>query len=146
MTQELNFQVLFEALPHLVLVLSRGPDFIMVAANEGRLRGTNTRREDCIGRSIFEVFGNNPDELSEFGTGVLRASLERVMRTRRPDRMAITKYDIPRPTGEGAASRCVTGAPSIHQYSMTEERSSTSFTRPKMSPSRSSSSNAPIPT
>ena len=101
MTQELNFQLLFEALPHLVLVLSRGPDFIMLAANEGRLRGTNTRREDCIGRSIFEVFGNNPDELSEFGPGVLRASLERVMRTRRPDRMAITKYDIPRPIGEG---------------------------------------------
>ncbi len=101
MTQELNFQVLFEALPHLVLVLSRGPDFIMLAANEGRLRGTNTRREDCIGRSIFEVFGNNPDERSEFGTGVLRASLERVVRTREPDRMAITKYDIPRPASEG---------------------------------------------
>lgn len=56
MKQELNFQTLFEALPHLVLVLSTGPEFIMLAANEGRLRGTNTRREDCIGRSIFEVF------------------------------------------------------------------------------------------
>ena len=88
MAQELNFQVWFDALPHLVLVLSRGPDFIMLAANEGRLRGTNTRREECIGHSVFEVFGNNPDELSDFGTGVLRASLERVMRTREPDRMA----------------------------------------------------------
>ena len=101
MSQDPNFQLLFEALPHLVLVLTPGPDFIMVAANEGRLRGTNTRREDCIGRSIFEVFGRNPDGQSEFGAGVLRASLERVVQTGRPDRMAITKYDIPRPASEG---------------------------------------------
>lgn len=101
MSQDPNFQLLFEALPHLVLVLTPGPDFIMVAANEGRVRGTNTRREDCIGRSIFEVFGRNPDGQSEFGAGVLRASLERVVQTGRPDRMAITKYDIPRPASEG---------------------------------------------
>lgn len=101
MSQGPNFQLLFEALPHLVLVLTPGPDFIMVAANEGRLRGTNTRREDCIGRSIFEVFARNPDGQSEFGAGVLRASLERVVQTGRPDRMAITKYDIPRPASEG---------------------------------------------
>lgn len=101
MSQDPNFQLLFEALPHLVLVLTPGPDFIMVAANEGRLRGTNTRREDCIGRSIFEVFGRNPDGQSEFGAGVLRASLERVVQTGKPDRMAITKYDIPRPASEG---------------------------------------------
>lgn len=101
MSQDPNFQLLFEALPHLVLVLTPGPDFIMVAANEGRLRGTNTRREDCIGRSIFEVFARNPDGQSEFGAGVLRASLERVVQTGKPDRMAITKYDIPRPASEG---------------------------------------------
>ena len=101
MSRDPNFQLLFEALPHLVLVLTPGPDFIMVAANEGRLRGTNTRREDCIGRSVFEVFGRNPDGQSEFGAGVLRASLERVVQTGRPDRMAITKYDIPRPASEG---------------------------------------------
>ncbi|ONN70196.1 hybrid sensor histidine kinase/response regulator [Pseudomonas oryzihabitans] len=101
MSQDPNFQLLFEALPHLVLVLTPGPNFIMVAANEGRVRGTNTRREDCIGRSIFEVFGRNPDGQSEFGAGVLRASLERVVQTGKPDRMAITKYDIPRPANEG---------------------------------------------
>jgi len=101
MPQDPDFQLLFERLPHLVLVLAPGPDFIMVAANEGRLRGTNTRREDCIGRSIFEVFGRNPDGKSEFGAGVLRASFERVIQSREPDRMAVTQYDIPRPDSEG---------------------------------------------
>ncbi len=101
MKQALDYQTLFESLPHLVLVLSADPDFIMLAANENRLKGTNTRREDCIGRPLFEVFGRNPDEKSEFGAGVLRASLERVVRTGAPDRMAITKYDIPRPASQG---------------------------------------------
>lgn len=101
MSQAPDFRLCFEALPQMVLVLSPGPDYIMVAANEGRFQGTNTRREDCIGRSVFEVFGRNPDEQDEFGTGVLRASLERVMQTRKPDHMAITKYDIPRPASDG---------------------------------------------
>ncbi|WP_278441343.1 hybrid sensor histidine kinase/response regulator [Pseudomonas oryzihabitans] len=101
MNQDPDFKLLFDALPHQLLVLTPGPDFIMVAANEARLRGTQTRREDCIGRSVFEVFGSNPDDQSAFGAGVLRASLERVMRSREADRMAITRYDIPRPASAG---------------------------------------------
>ncbi|MDQ7911957.1 ATP-binding protein [Pseudomonas sp. 102515] len=101
MNQDPDFKLLFEALPQQILVLTPGPDFIMMAANEARLHGTQTRREDCIGRSVFDVFGSNPDDQSAFGAGVLRASLERVMRTREPDRMAITRYDIPRPARVG---------------------------------------------
>lgn len=73
----------------------------MLAASDARLQATNSTREECIGRSIFEVFGNNPDETAATGAGALRASLERVLQTRSPDRMAITKYDIPRPASEG---------------------------------------------
>ncbi len=101
MNRPLDIKAIFEALPNLNLILSADPDFIMLAASDARLRATNARREDCIGRSIFEVFGNNPDEQSAFGAGALRASLERVLRTRSPDCMAITKYDIPRPAIEG---------------------------------------------
>ena len=101
MNQSLDLKAVFEALPNLNLVLSADPEFIMLAASDARLQATNTTREDCIGRSIFEVFGNNPDETAASGTGVLRASLERVLETRSPDRMATTKYDIPRPASEG---------------------------------------------
>jgi len=101
MNRPLDIKAIFEALPNLNLILSADQDFIMLAASDARLRATNARREDCIGRSIFEVFGNNPDEPSAFGAGALRASLERVLRTRSPDCMAITKYDIPRPAAEG---------------------------------------------
>jgi len=101
MNRTLDLKAIFEALPNLNLILSADPEFIMLAASDARLQATNATREDCIGRSVFEVFGNNPDETAPSGTGVLRASLERVLETRSPDRMAITKYDIPRPASEG---------------------------------------------
>ncbi len=101
MKQELDFKAIFEALPALNLVLSPDPDFIVLAASDAHLRAINKRREDCVGRSIFEVFGKNPDEHEEFGSCALRASLDRVLQTGIPDRMSLIKYDVPRPTPEG---------------------------------------------
>ena len=101
MNQSLNYQAIFEAVPNLHLILAPDPDFTILAASNAQLRATNTRREESIGRPVFDVFRKNPDDPTEFGTGVLRASLERVLRTRSQDRMEITKYDIPRPISEG---------------------------------------------
>jgi len=101
MKQELDFEAIFEALPANNVVLSADPEFIMLAISDARLRATHSRREDCIGRSMFEVFGDNPDAPENFGAGVLRASLERVLQTGVPDRMAVTRYDVPRPASEG---------------------------------------------
>ncbi len=99
--QTLDYQAIFEAVPNLHLILAPDPDFTIVAASDAQLRATNTRREQSIGRPVFEVFSKNPDDPEEFGTGVLRASLERVLRSRVPDQMAITKYDIRRPASAG---------------------------------------------
>jgi signal transduction histidine kinase len=101
MKQELDFKAIFEALPAPNLVLSADPGFITLAISDAHLRAINKRREDCIGRSIFEVFGKNPDEPDEFGSCALRASLDRVLQTGMADRMSIIKYDIPRPESEG---------------------------------------------
>jgi len=101
MTQTLNYQAIFEAVPDPYLILAPDQDFTILAANDARLRATHTRREDSIGRPVFDVFRKNPDDPTEFGTGALRDSLERVVRTRAPDRMAITRYDIPRPAAQG---------------------------------------------
>ncbi|AHL73606.1 histidine kinase [Stutzerimonas stutzeri] len=101
MMQPLNHQAIFQAVPNLHLILAPDPDFTILAASDAQLRATNTRREQSVGRPVFDVFRKNPDDPTEFGTGALRASLERVLRTRSPDGMAITKYDIPRPESEG---------------------------------------------
>jgi signal transduction histidine kinase/ActR/RegA family two-component response regulator len=60
-----------------------------------------TRREEILGRGIFEVFPDNPADLGATGVSNLRASLDRVLHHQVPDTMAVQKYDIRRPPEEG---------------------------------------------
>ena len=94
-----NFARLFAASPEILLVLlPDSPRFTMVAATEARFEATHTTR-DTIGRGLFEVFPDNPDDRGATGTSNLRSSLERVLTTRAPDTMAVQKYDIRGPDG-----------------------------------------------
>ena len=89
-----DFPLLFAESPEVLLVLlPDAPRFAMVAATNARLRATHTTR-DSLGRGLFEVFPDNPDDPEVSGTSNLRASLERVLQTRQPDTMAVQKYDI----------------------------------------------------
>ena len=94
-----DFRQLFEALPALFLVLT--PDFTIVAARDAYLNATKTQRADIIGRNLFAVFPDNPDDPAATGVRNLRISLNRVVRQLRPDSMAVQKYDIRRPEAEG---------------------------------------------
>jgi PAS domain S-box-containing protein len=94
-----DFRALFESAPGLYLVLD--PEFRIVAVSDAYLAGTMTTRETILGRGIFDVFPDNPDDPAATGVGNLRTSLERVRERRVPDTMAVQKYDIPRPEEEG---------------------------------------------
>ncbi|MBI2922667.1 MAG: PAS domain-containing protein [Planctomycetes bacterium] len=94
-----DFRALFESAPGLYLVLT--PDLRIAAVSDAYLRATMTRRETILGRGIFDVFPDNPDDPAATGVSNLRASLERVHRFRKPDAMAVQKYDIRRPEAEG---------------------------------------------
>lgn len=95
----IDFQILFESLPGLYLILA--PDFTIAAVSNDYLNATKTIRKDIIGRGIFDVFPDNPDDPNATGTHNLRASLERVLRYKKADTMAVQKYDILRPESEG---------------------------------------------
>jgi len=95
----IDFRAVFEQCPPLMLLLD--PAFIIAAVTNTYAAATNTRREDIVGRHLFEVFPDNPDDTHADGVGNLRASLLRVMKTGRTDEMAIQKYDIKRPLSEG---------------------------------------------
>lgn len=98
-----NFQLLFESVPGLFLVLL--PDFTITAVSDAYLQATLTRREQIVGRHLFNVFPDNPDDPNADGVANLRRSLERVLETRMPDAMAMQKYDVPRPDGTGFEER-----------------------------------------
>ena len=95
----LDFAALFAAVPGAHLALT--PDFTIVAATDDRLRVTMTTREGTIGRHLFEAFPDNPDDPAADGVRNLTASLNRVLATRRSDRMPVQRYDIRRPPSEG---------------------------------------------
>jgi signal transduction histidine kinase len=94
-----DFRALFESAPGLYLVLD--PQLVIVAASDAYLAATMTDRDDVIGRGLFEVFPDNPDDPSTEGVRNLKASLTRVLRERVPDAMSVQKYDVQRPEAEG---------------------------------------------
>ena len=94
-----DFRALFEAAPNHYLVLS--PDLIIVAASDAYCRATKTDRHRLVGRNVFDMFPDNPADPAATGVSNLRASLARVLQSRRPDAMAAQKHDIRRPESEG---------------------------------------------
>jgi PAS domain S-box-containing protein len=95
-----DFRTLFEAAPGLYLVLS--PDLRIVAVSNAYLQATGTRREDILGRHLFDAFPGHRDDQGSTGVHTLRGSLARVLATRAPDTMAIQKYGSRRLVGERA--------------------------------------------
>lgn len=94
------FRRLFDASPTPFLVLAPdAPDFTIVEVNDAYLAAVMRTREGLLGRGLFEAMPDNPTDPDATGVANLRASLERALATRRPDRMARQKYDIPHPGG-----------------------------------------------
>src|SRR5882757_7145911 len=94
-----DFQALFQSTPGLYLVLA--PDFTIKAVTDAYLQATMTNREDILGRGVFEVFPDNPNDPSATGVRNLRTSLQRVLQDKTSDAMAVQKYDIRKPESEG---------------------------------------------
>src|SRR5438270_500157 len=86
-----DFQALFESEPGLYLVLT--PALTIVAVSAAYLKATMTKREEILGRGLFEVFPDNPDDPTATGVRNLKASLERVLTHRVSDTMAVQKYE-----------------------------------------------------
>ncbi|MER6035673.1 SpoIIE family protein phosphatase [Streptomyces sp. NPDC001835] len=93
MPAEVDHAALFAATPSPYLVL--GPDLVIVDVNRAYLDATGRTRDDLIGQHVFQAFPDNPNDPEADGTRNLNASLHRVLSSRKPDTMALQKYDIP---------------------------------------------------
>jgi PAS domain S-box-containing protein len=94
-----DYERVFNSAPGNYLLLA--PDLTIVGVTDAYLRATMTVRDEILGRHLFEVFPDNPEDPAADGVRNLRASLQRVLEQRRPDRMPLQKYDIRRPQSEG---------------------------------------------
>ena len=133
-------QSTFESLPGLFLVLT--PDLKIISASDAYLNATMTRREDMVGRGVFEVFPDNPEDSEATGTHNVRASFGRVLQNGTADTMAIQKYDIRRPDGTfeeryWSPINCpVFGTDQQIEYLIHRVEDVTEFMRQKTQPSR----------
>jgi diguanylate cyclase (GGDEF)-like protein len=94
-----DFHNFLQSIPDLYLLLN--PKFEIVAVSDAYLHATMVKREEIIGRGIFDIFPDNPNDLKATGVTNLRSSLNRVLKNKAPDAMAVQKYDIRRPAAEG---------------------------------------------
>lgn len=94
-----DLERLFQAAPYCDLILT--PDLRIAAVTDAYLRATMTEREQIVGRGIFEVFPDNPEDPTARGETNLRASLAQVLATKAPHQMAVQRYDVRRPASAG---------------------------------------------
>jgi len=99
MKNNIDYKCLFENMPDLYLLLD--PSLKILDATNAYLHATMAKKEEAVGKSIFEVFPDNPNDATATGISNLNASLERVLKGKCADTMAVQKYDVQRPKSEG---------------------------------------------
>jgi PAS domain S-box-containing protein len=96
-----DFRALFESAPAKFMVLAPdSPRFTIIAASDAYLRATKKRREEIVGRPVFDVFPENPGDPCGAEANS-RSSFERVLQRRIPDAQALQRHDISRLPEEG---------------------------------------------
>lgn len=90
----IDFAALLQASPNPYVVMDR--DLRLVWMNDAYLAATMRKRDDIIGRPMFEAFPSDPDTES---FRLLDSSLKRVLRTAEVDEIALIRYDILSPQG-----------------------------------------------
>ncbi|TGK03784.1 response regulator [Leptospira semungkisensis] len=98
-----DFRLLFESSPGLYLILSS--ELKILAVTDAYLKATLTKREDLLGKGIFEAFTDDPNDPEATGVANLRTSLLRVLEKKDSDTMAVQKYSIQLPESEGGGYR-----------------------------------------
>ncbi|HBZ98626.1 MAG TPA: hybrid sensor histidine kinase/response regulator, partial [Pseudomonas sp.] len=96
-----DLQAIIDGLPGIYLIVAADAEYTMVASSDERLRVTMTRREDVIGKPLFEVFSDHEPEKPSSGAATLRRSLEDVITTGQTQRLSQVRYAIRRPEASG---------------------------------------------
>jgi PAS domain S-box-containing protein len=99
MSDLIDFKSLFDLSPNPYMLVDR--ELRYVAANHAYLRVTASRLEELLGRNLFEVFPNDPDDPNNSSARQLRESFERVLAGRKPDTLALIRYRVPLQTANG---------------------------------------------
>ena len=91
---DIDLAAAFAASPNPYMLLT--PDFRYAGMNQAYLQAVGvTRREDLLGKPLFDVFTAGEGEEAPESVRVLRASFEKVLKTGQPDHIALIRYAMP---------------------------------------------------
>ncbi len=76
-----------------------GSDLHIEMVSDAYLQATFTNRKDLVGQYIFDVFPDTPGAAEANKFKNLRSSLEQVLSTKQPHRMAMQQYNVQRQDG-----------------------------------------------
>ncbi|WP_409522488.1 hypothetical protein [Nitrincola sp. MINF-07-Sa-05] len=93
-----QYKYLFKSSPGKILVLEPGR-FEVLAVTDEYLHATMTREADIVGKTLFEVFPDDPEDPQADGVRNLSTSLQRARSLKVPDIMGIQCYPIRLPDG-----------------------------------------------
>ncbi|MBY8876377.1 PP2C family protein-serine/threonine phosphatase [Actinacidiphila acidipaludis] len=91
-TPQIDYRAVFQALPAMVALMT--PELVYADVNEEFVRQSGRSHGQLIGRHLFEVFPDNPNDPGATGMRNLEASLLRVLATGERDTMALQRYDV----------------------------------------------------
>lgn len=93
----IDFSTVFNALPDAYLLLSADSDFTVLAASDIQLQVTHGRREDVIGKRLFDLLPTDEQHPLAENIRNLRASLEKVLATGSRDVLPVQPYLVSDP-------------------------------------------------
>ena len=90
-----QIKAIFSASPTASLItLPNAPDFTIVYANDIYLGITNRRLEEIIGKNLFDVFPENPEEVNHSRPEKLINSLNHALHKKKAHKIQLYRYDI----------------------------------------------------
>jgi PAS domain-containing protein len=87
-------EALFSALPVSAYLLAPTADATVLAVNDAFLTNSTLRREEMVGRSLFEIFPHNPNDLEDTGVEALRRSLMQVIEIGTQTALALQRFPL----------------------------------------------------
>lgn len=87
-----DYRGVYMVLPAMIALIT--PDLVYTDVNDAYERNSGRSREELIGRHVFEVFPDNPNDPEAKGARDLETSLRRVLATGKPETMALQRYDV----------------------------------------------------
>lgn len=95
------YSTVFRSAPIGCYLLSTTPEIIILDVNDSLLNDVSFKREDMVGRPLFEVFLPDPEGSGDNGVEALRKSIAEAVATGRPQTLQAQRFPIPRTLGNG---------------------------------------------